>query len=305
MMRIRRRSGFHVLVLGLAGFSLMGWLGACDSQSGGSGVDGLGETADSWPLLFWTNSNSAPEFQWALTEALADRGVIAPMNALANCDAWGGFATLSETISSAQSAFSTAGIPLEVWMRPRNLNSAPQFSSAENLTQQAEAALIQFQDCAGDGIEVKGFLCVHEDNHIGPDGVNCDTLQAAFGSGVTLPSGGPAAFGVLGAPGKMITPDVALAGGELYECPPSNPDFCYFKPPVCPTDGASYGRAMADWLNANTDKAPADGTATPFFGGPSAGCPLDHDALPAAAKAFLETVTPAVLANLAGLGLWS
>ena len=299
----RRRSGAHVLGWGAAGFLLMGWLAACGSQSGGSG-DGLDGTAARWPVLYWTNSNSAPEFQWTLTSAVADRGVIAPMNAQVNCDAWGSFATLSTVVSGAQSVFSTAGIPLEVWMRPRNDGGAPQFSSADNLIQQAETALSQFQACAGDGVEVKGFLCVHEDNDIGPPGVNCDTLQSAFETGVTLPSGGPSAFGVLGAPGKMITPDVTVAGGELYECP-TDPDFCYFDPPTCPSDGASYGHAMAAWLNANVDKAPASGTATPFFGGLSAGCPLDHDALPAAAEAFRETATPAVLANLAGLGLWS
>ena len=300
----RRRSGVQVLVRGVVGFLLIGWLGACGSESSGSG-DGFYGNSDPWPVLYWTNSNSASEFEWTLTAAVADRGVIAPMNGLANCDAGGGFAKLSDTVSGAQAAFGAAGIPLEVWMRPRNYGSPPQFSSAIGLAQQAEAALSEFQGCAGNGVSVKGFLCVHEDTDIGPAGVNCDSLQTAFsGGGVTLPSGGAAAFGVLGAPGKMNTPDVTVAGGELYECP-ADPDFCYFEPPTCPTDGASYGRAMAAWLNANADKAPASGTATPFFGGSSAGCPLDHNALPAAVKAFRETATPAILSNLAGLGLWS
>ena len=291
-------------VLGVVGFLLAGWLGACTADSGGSSEPDFEVEAGPWPVLYWTNSNSAPEFQWTLTAAVADRGVIAPMNAQADCQPWGGFATLSDTVSGAEAAFNAAGIPLEVWMRPRNDGSAPQFSSADDLGQQAETALSQFQACAGNGVEVKGFLCVHEDTDIGPSGVNCDSLQDAFEAGVTLPSGGTAAFGVLGAPGKMTTADVTVAGGELYECP-ADPNFCYFDPPRCPTDAATYGRAMATWLNANADKAPASGTATPFFGGSSAGCPLEYDGLPAAAEAFRETATPAVLSNLAGLGLWS
>ena len=302
-MRGRRRS-VRGWMWSVVGFLLAGGLAACGSDSGGSGP-GFDGGGDPWPVLYWTNSNSAPEFQWTLTDAVADRGVIAPMNAQVNCDPWGGFAELSETVSGAQAVFSAAGVSLEVWMRPRNDRDAPQFSSADNLAQQAETALDDFEKCAGNGVEVKGFLCVHEDTDIGPAGVNCDTLQAAFEAGVPLPSGGTADFGVLGAPGKMTTAGVTMAGGELYECPPNNPDFCYFVPSECPTDGASYGRAMATWLNDNPDKAPASGTATPFFGGASAGCELDHDALPAAAKAFRETATPAVLANLAGLGLWS
>ena len=104
MATVRRRgSPVHVWVLGAVCFWLAGCLGACSSESGGSGGDIDGNTGP-WPVLYWTNSNSASEFQWALTVAVAKQGVIAPMNAQANCDAWGGFATLSDTVSGAAAA---------------------------------------------------------------------------------------------------------------------------------------------------------------------------------------------------------
>ena len=103
----------------------------------------------------------------------------------------------------------------------------------------------------------------------------------------------------------MATLDIAVAGGELFECDPNDSKYCYFDPPQCPSDGASYGKAMAEWLNNNRDKAPAQGAACPFFGGLSADCKLAYDQLPAAAQAFHEAIDPAVWANLYGLGLWS
>jgi len=295
------------------------------------------QPSQQWDTIYWLNSNSASEFEWVLAPGIAKKGVIAPFNSLPPthsppCDAWGGLGALKDTISSARTAFKKAKIPLEVWMRPRNLPvkvhpDGPQFtkfSSPANLIKQAEGALQEFQKCAGVGVHVKGFVCAKEDNHISQNNsVNCDNLAAAFKEGVILPNGDKAKFGVLGSPNKMNNTDITMAGGELYECgPPGAPTFklCYFLPDkgdpksndpplTCPSpsDGKQYGSEMARWLNTyGTDKIlpKTPPTSTVFFGGASAGCPLEYDQLQNASDAFREKASPGVLHYL-NLGLWS
>jgi len=285
--------------------------------------------------IYWLNSNSAPDFNWTLTPDIAKQGVIAPFNSLPDCSTWGGgLGDLKKNISSAQTKFSANNIPFEVWMRPRNLPvkahpDGPQFtkfSSPADLIKQAGRALQEFQKCADLtelGVNVKGFVCAKEDNDISHDhSVNCDNLADAFKKGVILPNGDKALFGVLGSPNKMNNTDITMAGGELYECGPletPTSKFCYFLPDkwdpksndpplTCPdpTRGKKYGSEMARWLNSNADKILSNTTptSTVFFGGVSAGCPLEHDQLQNASDAFRETANPDVLSNL-NLGLWS
>ena len=292
--------------------------------------DSDAQPSQPWDTIYWLNSNSAPDFNWTLTSDIAKQGVIAPFNSLPDCSTWGGgLGALKKNISSAQTKFSANNIPLDVWMRPRNLpvNANPdgpqftKFSTTANLIKQAEEALLEFQKCAG--VNVTGFVCAKEDNDISQDhSVNCDNLADAFKKGVILPNGDKAKFGVLGSPNKMNNTDITMAGGELYECgPPEAPTskFCYFLPDkwdpksndpplTCPdpTDGKQYGSEMARWLNSNADKILSNTTptSTVFFGGASAGCPLEHDQLQNASDAFRKTASPAVLPYL-NLGLWS
>jgi hypothetical protein len=279
--------------------------------------DSDAQPSQQWDTIYWLNSNSAPDFNWTLTPGIAKQGVIAPFNSLPDCSTWGGgLGDLKKNISSAQTKFSANNIPLDVWMRPRNLpvdahHDGPQFtkfSTTDNLIKQAEGALQEFQKCAG--VNVTGFVCVKEDNHISQDNsVNCDNLAAAFKKGVKLPNGKNAKFGVLGSPGNMSL-NITMAGGELYEP-------IYFLPNGCPNsaDGTAYGTAMGKWVNKKAG-SPGKGkiskntppTSTVFFGGSGATCPLDYNQLQNASAAFRSTVSPTanpdVLSNL-NLGLWS
>lgn len=240
-------------------------------------------------VVIWTNSNSAGTFLWTVDDIPLTTFVAAPMNMNEDCTVFGGFPFLNVTISSVNARVHGH---VEYWMRLRNNPQNPQFPKDDSLTDQMKSAAEKFAKCAGIN-KVSGVLCVHEDDDISKSGlVNCDMLKEVANHANLK-------YGVLGAPGVMATDGVAVAGGELYECSTTDPNYCYFVPPACPDGAADYGQNMGRWIKQN--KKITSATSTPFLGGgTSAGCGLQNRTALAVAVENLLSEEPAT----SQIGLW-
>lgn len=278
-----------------------GLLSSCAGSGGGAATAGGIGSGAAWDALYWVNSNSGATFAWSLDGVSAGSYVAAALNGApaagaTGCSPFGGAVTPGVAAKSMQDAL-PPGAAVEVWMQPRDQEFAS--VSTQGLKAAVESELAAFQACLEQdwpaAPTVSGFLCVKEQQLGGA--ANCDSLQQVFADGVTL-SGSTALvkYGILGAPGNLNRTDVSAALGEMYEP-------IYFPPgDTCPdpTDGAAYGREIADWL-AQAAVIPARGSvAVPAFGGPSATCRLDYDQLAPAAAALAEKAP----AGLAGLAVW-